>query len=317
MKTLRIVKYSLSLCFVLLLGLDQIQAQDKPFRLDSTKHKYPLEMTSLYGGLGALDIKDEYLSPLSYNGSNISFMSEHYAFARLPRMKIAERGLGKLLKIPFSFSTNPKFLKQSSYSIDFAQSQNPAGNGTMYLLAFRKDQSLMYRLMKKPFGQIHLGLGIKTDLAILYNTRNGNNPINIDASASLTARLHYAYRLPWRLCPMLIRLSSTTDLIGVRHIMDYGESYYQGYGKDFNLNKHLTFVSLKDQFVEQLRVSLDLPILNSLTLALSYRCNINNLSYNDRQRTYLNHSFFIGTTHYILPLSKRESVIKNPESLCF
>ncbi len=317
MKILRMLRHSFFLCFVLLLGLGQLQAQDKPFKLDSTKHKYPLKLKSLYGGVGALNVKDEYLSPLSYSGKNLSFMAESTSFARLPEMQKAESGLGKLLKLPFRFAINPKLLKHNLFSFDLGSSQNPAGNGAMYLIAFRWDSSLLYRLMKNQFGQAHLGLGMKTDFALLYNTRNGNNPVNTDASLALTAHLHYAYRLPWHFCPMLFRLSSTTDLLGIRHAMGYGESYYHAYGEKFNLGEHLAFVSLNNQFIEQFRLSLDLPVANYFTLSLSYRAEINNFDYNSRQRNYLNHSFFVGLTRYILPLSKRESVLENPQSLCF
>ncbi len=317
MKTLKLARHSFFFCLALLLGLGQLQAQDKPLKVDGTKHHYAVKMKSSYIGLGGLLIKDEYLSPLNYGGTSISFMSESNRFAYLPKRKSALENFPFFSALPFSFEINPKFLSQNLYSFDLGSSQNPAGNGAMYMFAFRWDRSLMYRLMKNKFWQAHLGLGVKADFSMLYNTRNGNNPVNLDTSLALTAHLHYAYRLPWRFCPMLFRLSSTTDLLGFRHAMDYGESYYHAYGESFNLGKHLAFASLGNQFVEQLRLSLDLPILNRYILTLAYRARLNNFDYNSRQRNYLNNSFLLGITRYILPLSQRESIEENPESVCF
>ncbi len=305
------------MCLALLLGLEQLQAQDKPLEIDGTKHHYAVKMQSSYLGLGGLLIKDEYLSPLNYGGTSISFMSESNRFAYLPKKEAAKEGFGALLSLPFHFAINPKFLRHNLYSFDLGSSRNPAGNGAMYLIAFRWDSSLMYRLMKNQFGQAHLGLGMKTDFALLYNTRNGNNPVNTDASLALTAHLHYAYRLPWRFCPILFRLSSTIDLLGIRHAIGYGESYYHAYGEKLNLGEHLAFVSLNNQFVEQLRLSLDLPIANYFTLSLSYRARINNFNYNSRVRNFYAHTFSLGLTRYILPLSEKESFQANPQSVCF
>ncbi len=316
---------------LLCLAISSAKAQKETFKLDNTKHKYALKLKSTYLGIGGVVLKDEYLSPLNYGGTSISFMSESNRFAYIPKFLSSKecnkiirenKGLKLYPKLAgytdlFKSDLEPKLLVQNLYSFDLARTYNPAQNGTMYLLAFRWDRGYMYRLTKGNYGRLHAGLGLKADFSLLYNLRNGNNPVNTDTSLALTAQLHYAYRLKWKACPMLIRLSSTTDLLGLRHAVGFGESYYHAYGEDFNLGEHLAFVSLHNEIVEQFRLSLDLPVFNSFTLSLSYRAGLNKFNYNDRQRNYVGHSFFIGLTRYILPLSEKESIQENPESLCF
>ncbi len=304
------MKHKVLICLAFLgLALSSAKAQKEAFKLDNTEHKYALKLKSNYIGFGGIMLKDEYLSPLNYGGASISFMGESNRFAYIPKVS----GYQDL----FNSYLEPKLLVQNLYSFDLGRAYNPAQNGTMYQLAFRWDRGYMYRLMKGSFGQAHAGLGLKADFSMLYNLRNGNNPVNTDVSLALTAQLHYAYRLKWKLCPLLIRLSSTTDLLGLRHAVGFGESYYHAYGEDFNLGQHLAFVSLHNEIVEQFRLSLDLPLLNCFTLSLSYRAGLNKFDYNERQCNFLGHSFFVGLTRYILPLSEKESIQSNPESLCF
>lgn len=262
-----------------------------------------------YLGVGGVILQDRYLSPLRYGGYNLSYLTEGLRYGY--RRDSLERQAHLL---PSWWPTasrvaDPRWLHHSVVAIDYSQTVNPASNASIRRLQLRLERSLMYRLGAGLWGRLYAGAGVTAGAGTLYSSRNGNNPATGKVDLSLTANLHYGYQLPWRHFPARIRLSSRIDLLGTAFAQEFGENYYELYKREQSeLFERFRLIHLGNMQSQQLRLSVDLPIWDYGQLSMGYRTQIRQWTLNQIYNSHIDHTFYLGVTTYIKPMSGRKLI---------
>lgn len=265
---------------------------------------YNVQMRASYIGAGGLVLADRYLSPLSYGGYTLSMQHERARYLyRTPE------GCAPSLWARLSGSAprteNRRWLWHSFISGDYSSTTNPAGNASIMRLQGRFDTSWLYQLYSGRWGQLGVGPGYTLGIGGLYSSRNGNNPATLKLDQSLTLSMHYSYRLPWVSFPLLVRLSSRTDLLGMQFAQQYGESYYEMLYVSQSLGKNLALSHLGNQLGQQLRLSLDVPLWDRGIVSLSYRLQHRAWRVHQVFNRQTDHTLSIGLVRYIQPRGGR------------
>lgn len=275
---------------------------------------YVPQLRSQYLGIGGVMLRDTYLSPLNYAGVGISYMAE--MSRHLYRYVGSESFAKKYLMGQAEREAHPRWLTNRYLAIDLAKTLNPAQNANIIRLNARYERSWLYRVYHGALGRVDVGGGMTLGVGGLYSTRNGNNPATVKLDAALALSLGYSYRLPWERFPALIRLTSRTDLIGTQFSQQYGESYYELYYVSEAIVRRLHLAHLGNSIGQQLRLTIDLPIAEWLTLSAGYRMQYRTSSVARLDHRQTDHIAFLGITRYILPQG-RGSIATTPSVLPF
>ena len=237
--------------------------------------------------LGGIIQRDSYLSPLRYGGTQLGFVSQSasYGYRRQRR-----GGLSQLLARP-ERSVDPRWTDHSLLSLSLSQSTNPAGNGRMWGLQFSYDRSYLRRLVEGRYGRLALGPTLVGRGGARYSSRNGNNPVSIEASLGLGLSALYSYRL---------------DLVSLSFSQEYGESYYELYYYS-SWQRRLYLRGPGPALRSQLVAGIDLPLLDWMTLSLGYRLDLQRLRVNALERSSLGQGLLVGVSTQLLPLSGRRA----------
>ena len=250
--------------------------------------------------LGGIIQRDSYLSPLRYGGTQLGFVSQSasYGYRRQRR-----GGLSELLARP-ERSVDPRWTDHSLLSLGLSQSTNPAGNGRMWGLQFSYDRSYLRRLVEGRYGRLALGPALVGRGGARYSSRNGNNPVSIEASLGLGLSALYSYRLPSLSFPARLRLYGELDLLSLSFSQEYGESYYELYYYTKPKDR-LTFVHPFNNLTGQLYASIELPLLDYGIRSLGYRLGAENRHLRRLHSYQTTQSLLVGFTTTHLPLGGR------------
>ncbi len=281
----------------------------------------PIKMRTYYLGVGGMKLLNEYLSPLSYVGMSYSFALEQNSFAysyhKPEHFSFKSWSSYKALLHPANYrKLSSKILNYSMLQFHLGELYNPAKNAAISSFVFQGDRAWLYRVHQSRFGSLDLGLGLKLDCWLLYQSRNGNNPADIDASLALTGMANYSYRLPLRSCPILFRVTNILDLYALRHGMNYVEGYYFAYGEKEKLWEHIHSRFLGQQWVDQLKLSLDVPVFDLFSLSLAYRYDLNTSLLRSNRKQYQGHRFLFGLSYYFRQANESQALSSKSE-LCF
>lgn len=190
-------------------------------------------VTSVYGlGVGHTDVLATYLSPLHYTGTSYSiFGSWRKAMPFNPR----------------------KAVMQFDAHVDYCDMLNPAETARMVGLSGGFDWGLSWRKTLPWQLQLTAGGSIGIEGGAYYLLRNGNNPVQAMATASLAARASLSRHFMLGRLPVLIRDEVAVPSIGLFFCPGYGETYYEIYlgnhsglvhpawwGNNFRLDNHLS-----------------------------------------------------------------------------
>ncbi len=221
-------------------------------------------------GLGGQKITDEYLSPLNYGGWAISVQMDK----EMPIAKIK----------PLMF--------YSHLSVQFAETLNPSR--TAAIVSFRGEGLLVpHYLFSLQYGiKIGLGTGVRASFGTRLHSRNGNNPITLDAKADWIVSSLLAYRLPFRKWPVAIRLRTHYGLLGVANSLAYGSSYYEESFIGKGIANAVAFTHIANSFHTSSSLNFDIPFWNLVTLQLGCKWDVDRAFLNNRL-TYM-HSI-VGT----------------------
>ena len=150
----------------------------------------------------------------------------------------------------------------------------------------------------------------------MYSARNGNNPASVDLALSLGPSALYSLRFGSARFPFLFKAYAHADLLGVAFSQDFGESFYELYyfGRPA---RRLSVTHPWNAPSAFTLTTLDLPVLDYLTLSIGYRW--------DYRRTELNHlsvyrhqnSLLVGVTTQLLPLEGRRVATDHPTLVPF
>ena len=269
---------------------------------------------SQYLALGGIKLGNTYLSPLNYGGRPYSFVSERtrLGYRSLPE---ARRARGSL----FGYTprtTDPRWLSHSVLGVDVATTTNPAGNGSIYSLTARYDRGYLRRISLGRWGKLALGASAVGLIGGMYSARNGNNPASVDLALSLGPSALYSLRFGSARFPFLLKAYAHTDLLGVAFSQDFGESFYELYYFGHPARRlHLTHPGNAPAAFAL--TTLDIPVLDYLTLSVGYRWDYRRTELNHLSVYRQQHSLLVGVTTQLLPLEGRRVATDHPTLVPF
>lgn len=236
---------------------------------------------SLLMGIGRVSQLDTYLSPVEYQGPQLSFISL--------RERMTDMAGGRI-----SF--------QSMFQGAFSYVENPAC--TANELGGRIAYDAGWHYVWHPVVPLRLRAGalVGTDLGFLYNTRNSNNPAQARASVdvSLSAGGSYDFRVG-RL-PMQVQYQADMPVVGCMFSPHYGQSYYeiyQGYR-----NHNVCFISPANALSLRQLLSVDF-CFSRTTLRVGYLSDIRQSHVNGIKVHDISRSFMLGYVRHFQTLKRK------------
>lgn len=156
--------------------------------------------------IGSSIIANTYLTPLKYTGWGMRL-----GYDRTQAMKFHPEQL----------------VQRITAGLDIDRTLNPAGNARMWRLAGDFDYGITYRTRLPHDITVAGGLSTGIDLGVIYNTRNGNNPVAVEAAwtINITGALMWHHTLLGK--KLLLTYRPTIPLTGVFFSPDYGELFYE------------------------------------------------------------------------------------------
>ena len=222
-------------------------------------------------GIGAVNILDTYLSPEEYTGLEVRFRSDIMGFNRKSDGRSSHHSI-----------------IMGNYS-----STDHNGDGNMMAGMFTFDYGLHYNWYLLG-GRLHLQAGgiIDSNLGLIYNTRNSNNPAQAKASINImpSASAGYDFRLFRHQATVNMQLD--LPLAGVMFSPNYGQSYYEIFSQgnyDHNIVP-TTFVSAPSM---RSYLTLDYS-LRTCSLRIGYMGDFQQAKVNSLKSHSWSHIFMIG-----------------------
>ncbi|WP_300301330.1 DUF3316 domain-containing protein [uncultured Muribaculum sp.] len=156
--------------------------------------------------IGSALIANTYLTPLKYHGWGMLLGYDRTQAMRLRPEKLVQR---------------------IAAGLDIDRTENPAGNASMWRLTGDFSYGVNYR-WRLPY-EITVAGGVSTgiDLGVVYNNRNGNNPVAVEAAwtVNVTGAVMWRHTLVGK--KVLFTYRPTIPLTGVFFSPDYGELFYE------------------------------------------------------------------------------------------
>ena len=232
----------------------------------------PLRAQSHYQlGVGTTNILDTYLSQEKFHGVGLSLLTT------TDRVRDGRR-----------------WLASWQHQTHVSKAEDRAGNSSTVEAMYKFHYGRYCRLSApgQPL-ELHAGLMGNAGIGMIYNTRNGNNPVQarLGLHLSPSARARYTFNL-FRHAAQ-VRYQADLPLVGVVFSPNYGQSYYELFtlgNYDHNIVP-TTFVSAPN-FRQQL--SLLYTFAPRLTLSLGYLGDYQQQRVNNLKQHVVNHAFLVG-----------------------
>lgn len=240
-------------------------AQDEPTTLRPVTSSYTYE-------IGEATLANTYLTLLKYKGWDMALNYE-----RMQAMKF-----------------NPeKWVMRLTAGIDLNRTDNPAKNATMWRLVADFSWGMTYRF-KLPHNITLAGGGSTSlDLGCVYNARNGNNPVAVEAAWTVNLTGYASWNVKIGRLPVTLRYQPTIPLTGVFFSPDYGELFYEIYLGNHSGLAHCAWWG--NYFRMENLVTADMH-LGATSLRVGFRNNILSTSINDITTRTITYSAVIGVT---------------------
>ena len=157
-------------------------------------------------GLGSAEVLDTYLSQEKHRGFTLQFVSQTEKPARGKHMS--------------------QVLDQQ---ISLLNAHNRADNGNQIGADYRFQYALRHNwLLAGGRLRLNAGGGVDANIGFLYNTRNGNNPVQAKLALNLAPSASAEYTFYRRHhSPLYLRYEATFPLAGLMFSPNYGQSYYE------------------------------------------------------------------------------------------
>lgn len=176
----------------------------------------PSTSSATIGFSGTAHITNTYLSPLRYTGWSLALDA-----SRLQAMKF-----------------NPeRWIMAFDSSLQLDRTQNPARNALMWRLDCYAAWAMMHRWRLPHDITLAAGPATSADVGVLYNPRNGNNPVAVEAAWTIDAAALASWNFRISRLPLTLVYRTSFPLIGAFFAPDYGQLYYEIYlGNDKGLS---------------------------------------------------------------------------------
>ena len=222
-------------------------------------------------GIGGYNIKNTYLSPITYSGTGIRILNE-----RMKIVSLSEHRVSSLRMIDLAFSSV----------------RNPAS--TVSALVGYADYTFGYHYRFQPARDLKIltGASVKGMFGFVYNTQTANNPFaaHIDIDLNASAIGIYTFRI--KNYPLTCRLQTDIPLAGGLFTPSYGQSYYEIFGLG-NISGIVGFSSLHNKLAMRNYASVDFSVWK-LTLRMGYLNSFYTTNIHHIQTRYVSHNFMIG-----------------------
>ena len=158
--------------------------------------------------IGGASIVNTYLSPLVYDGMSVALNYE-----RMQAMR---------------FNPDDWVMRLTS-GIMCNYTENPARNAEIWRLVGNFSWGMTRRWRFSENITIGAGGSTTVDLGCVYSTRNGNNPVAVEASWTLNLTGYAAWNCSIGGLPVTLCYRPTMPLVGAFFSPDYGELLYEVY----------------------------------------------------------------------------------------
>ena len=276
--TTRINRRILALFFLLSIFFSSAYAQNT-----SDESSINLTYQSSLVGIGVASVYDTYLSPQTYTGINIGLLHE---------------------QVKMTGWMNERLSSQHLVLLDVSKVMNPPATNMEYTAFGEYGYAMHYRFEPAPHFQVFAGAQVNALFGVIYNIRNGNNPVSMKMNVNAGLSAIAAYRLRIKKQPLKLRYQVNMSTAGVLYSLHYGQSYYEiSLGDD----KHLfQFASFHNQLIMKNIATAELPFKRAI-LRLTYLNSLYETDVNDIQTKYYSNSFYIGVASNFFTLTGRKT----------
>lgn len=256
-----------------------------------TNNKEVFSLTNVhhYVGPSVVELADPYLSILNYTGygMRLEYTDVRYFNPHNPVLSSYSRIAGLA-----ALTVNP----QSTASVTYI-----GGNVAWGMLYEYRDFSNFVLLA---------GANVDFDFAYKMNSRNVNNPFNMDLATDLNAMLGVRYIYPTRKRTLKFSASIEFPLVGCMFVPYPGLSYYEMYSSKA-YGEAIHFSSLHNKQGMKQQISIDVPFKYS---SWSFGARMHQLTYQVGELPYSFNEFslFVGITYDLIRFSGRKVAV--PES---
>jgi hypothetical protein len=238
----------ISIFLISVLGLSAQTEMAKKFRLTTATDEISLT---------AVDLLDPYLSPLVYTGVGLGYQHTERRFFN---------------------AENPTLSMESKLSALAAMTQNPQFTSATSYLGANYSWGTHYHFRPIKDLQVLAGGTADADFGFKSNSRNVNNPVNLDMAVNinLSAEARYDFHIKRKTLRLSYRFD--TPLLGCMYVPLSGASYYEMFELG-NLNNAFHVSSLHNKLGSATKLMLDVPFRHSTwrfginTLKLRYEAN--------------------------------------------
>jgi len=218
---------------------------------------------SLTVGLGYA--RDTYLSSVRYNGTAYGIELDKWRGRK-------EESFFKYSRLHCNLLGSPMY--------------NRLGGGSTIDANFSVDWALLAPIVENDRDDLLLGPAFLTDLTMLWNRQNGNNPANAQGHVSLGVCLDNTFRFSISSCPMALQATLFMPVAGIAPAPDYDEPYWYVYRYGDYMNV-LHFASLLNTFAVTQQISLVMPVgRNSLKIGYTFDYSCDRLGGHSRYAAY-------------------------------
>ena len=200
--------------------------------------RYLLSNKAVSVGIGSQREYDSYLSPLLYEGSGFTLMSERLKYFSLRSDKLSWYSEG---------------------NIQLGLLNNPAKSGTMIPFTFRYFFSVHRHIRPVQNMNILVGAMANMDLGGRFLMQNQNNPYSLNWSTNLWISAMCYYHLPLRRTTLTFREHFAMPVGGVMFSPEYMQTYYEIFALGHTGNV-LLLTSFGGRLAWRNKISMDLPV---------------------------------------------------------
>lgn len=269
--------------FILFIVVSSLTAQE-----NDTEKKYALKTTNTSFGLSALNLTDNYLSPLPYSGIGLRINSETSKL-----LSPDSKTLSTMLRLKLEAGTTT----------------NPPHTASMLFLGLSGAWGMHYHFYPVTNLQILTGGLWDIDLGLKGNLRNVNNPFNMDLSTNLNLSAIIIYDIPTTKRTYRLQAAFDSPFIGCMFVPELGSSYYEIFSLKASGN-FVHFSSFYNKLGLRQNYSVEIPFKNS-TWRFGVGWDLLKYSTNDMIFKRNNLFVFFGYTREFFRFSKKNPAPQN------
>ena len=239
-------------------------------------------------GVGGIMMKDTYLSNEKYGGIGLRLMNE--------RMRLTKMA-------------NSKISRQNIVNVDISSSINGARNANFLSAFVDYSYGLHYRFYPDPFFKILVGGSTRGMLGVVYNTRNGNNPLTVHADIDLHFSLIALYEFRIKKAPIAIRYQFESPVMGILFSPVYMQSYYEIFSLG-NTAEIYKFNSFHNKFAMRNYLTVDFPVAGA-TMRVGYLGSYYSTNIHSMERYIISNNVMVGFVKEFVAFGGREMRKRN------